>query len=960
MSALDDAVRAASLADANASPRRSFTASARAGVLAMRRASAPWRFSVGLIRAGLCVAPRIVARARATTLDGQRVLGFDVRLEMDDWSWVELAGLLEASLHDVPADPPPLRWRSLIGGVVNGALATQPRWVELHTPVGARRWALDAGAAKGEDPYAVQRISTQVERGGFRLRIAHPAEGAAAIWARWTGRSGPPNEVARLWSWALGQAVDPESLAEGVAAARLDAEASTELSSFGRWWPAEHGGLFLRRDGVRIAELTEPVLRIGGVPLHGEVEAAAVALDADEQQVRIDAGLHALVAWLQCPTLEVPRTLLDVSGRAMRVDELRESDEVVFAWPHQHRTAEGTSVGTVNALTPPQLDWLQGHTDATLMPAKLALESRSLPRVDLTALHEGSIGPVGLGDVAGGRVEAYVHRYPVAQDGRIRVHGFGRVMFETLLPALPGVTVVGLLPPGLGELEDARVHAESVRERAMACSDLLTQAVLDAVDDAATRARVPWFAHRWSSLSPVDLELRFVAHGSGVRLAWRDDPLLVTNVATERDGSTRTARQALERLRDVGGIVIAEAGGRWHTLESSSPAWTPWTLSTLGAELLQRLVTEAALWRMPMVPEAQLRPQSLRGQAHVRLTGARVAELQDTLHAVGRAAEWARRALLAHLLWARANDEDELGLEGVPLLRAYDPRGANPWRRLSLEEAERERFEGLVPPGAEHRALAGPVLQASPAFAHGLVELGVVAVGVSPVRSRVDRPRPAPTTGRRIWLRQRVVSPVAVGALTVADEARGVEVWEEGLRTHTVALPHPFEGVSGRVWVHGKPSDAALVRVLGEAATQLVASARRALLLCAPGSARARALEDFVRALPTPSEPSPPPTPVSPVLGSDRLAATLRFALGRPVAVEASRVSWSLVRDDEGLERLRLGGLHPLVRAARDEGAGASAIGAAALTILFALHRDGRLARAGFDEGVARVLAALE
>ena len=76
--------------------------------------------------------------------------------------------------------------------------------------------------------------------------------------------------------------------------------------------------------------------------------------------------------------------------------------------------------------------------------------------------------------------------------------------------------------------------------------------------------------------------------------------------------------------------------------------------------------------------------------------------------------------------------------------------------------------------------------------------------------------------------------------------------------------------------------------------------------------------------------------------------------------MEVSRVTWSLVRDDEGLARIRLGGMHPLVRAARESGATISTIGAAALAILLALHRERRLARVEFDEGVARVLAALE
>ncbi len=959
MSALDALVRDVSLAEGGVAPRRSFTASERAGILAMRRGAVPWQFSVALLRAGLALSPQVVARTTSRTGDGQRVLRFDLRLE-HEWSALDLTGLLEASLHDQPEDAPESRWRSLIGSAINGALATEPRWVELHTPLGGRRWAFDAGATRDEDPYAQQRVPSDVDEGGFSLRLAHPSEGVAAIWARWTGRQGPQGEVSRLWSEALGEAIDEDAMHEGVAALRLPAEDATELGAVGRWWPRSDGGLFLRRDGVRIADLSALVQEVGGAPLHGEVEAPRINLDVDEKGVRVDEALHELIAWMQAPTLEEVTSVVVGSAQRTPVDALRSVDEVVFAWPH--RVAASQDVAGVNALTPPQLAWLRERSVASFVPASLLLGTRELRRVDLTSLEQGSIGPIRLGEVQGDEIVAFVHRHPVAKEGRVQVHGFGRVMFEALVPDLPGVTVIGMLPRGDEDIDDAQAHADTARGHAVSCADMLTQAVLAAVPDLASRFRVPWFAHRWESLSPVDLEFRYVPHGDGVRLSWRDDPLLTTTVANEADGTPRSAADALERLRDAGGVVVAEGGGRWRTLESSVPIWTPWRLTTVGGELLARLLGDVGLWRMPMVAEAQLRPERLEAQSQVCLEPARVSALRESLRSIGRSSERARCALLAHALWSRAAQKDALGLDALPLLLSFDAQAAQPQRRVSLLEVEQGAYAGVVPHGAAHRGLGREVLEATPAVAHALVELGLVPTFSLPTRPAPRRASTSlRTTRRQVWLRQRVIDPRVVGALVLADGPPGVEIWEDGLRTHTLRLPAPYRAVAGRVWTQGgHGSTEALSRSLLHAASTMADGARRALLLSVPGSARARALQGFIDTLPKRVEPSPEHSRTAAVLGSDRLAATLRFALGRAVTVEVSRVSWSLLRDDVGLERIRVGGLHPLIRGAREDGAGSSSIGAAALAVLFALHREDRISRSAFDEGAARVLAALE
>lgn len=964
MSALDACVEAASLASGAAVPLRTFTASVQAGVLAMRRASEPWAFAVALLRSGLCTSPRLSARVVSQQVDGQTTLQFDLRMDPSPEDWPELSGLLDAALNDDALDPAPQRWRSLIGAAVNGALASEPRWVELHTPAGARRWAWSSGASEDRDPYEVQRLSTEVPEGGVSLRVSHQSRGVAAIWARVTGRNEPLSEVSRLWSVGLGRTVSEEALAEGVLAQRPQPAGAVRFGDAGHWWRAESGGLHLRRDGVRVAELSELVKGPSGEAFHGDLDAPKLKLDADGRRPHIDDAWHELVAWLhvsaQAEALEIPKLVIDGRGHSRSIETLGEADEVVFAWPHRI-DAERGELWAVAPLTPPQLVWLRENTAARFIPASVLAGGTRFDRVDSTALEAGSVGPVEVGTVADAHVQAYVHRHPIAAEGVVQVHAFGRRILRGKALELPGVTVVAVVPDGEATVEQAAVVAKAACERTRSKADRLTQAALEDVVDETSRMRTPWLKHRWEQLGPLDTALAYSPQGTRVALTWRDEPFLSCTVGHGRNGVPHTGACALRRLRDVGGIVIAHGGARWHTLESELPAWEPWILTPRGLTLLKKIVGDWGLWRMPMVAEAQLRPQDLASQTHVRLSLAGVAELRENLRGHGRAAEWARLALLAHVLWARAVGEATFGLEIAALFFAYDPQSAAPYSRVSLEQIESGTFSSVVPIGAGHRELRQPVIEAEPAFASALVQLGLLGTGVvtAPTRGKI-RPVAAKKTERRVWLRQPVADATAVGALTLGEGPPGVELWKDGLRSRTLRLPPPYRGLSGRVWLQGQVSETALGRLLYDAAGVLADNARRAVLLAVPGSARARALEAFVESMPAALEPASAVRRVASVLGSDRFAATLRFALGRAAVVEVSRVSWSLLRDDEGLELVRLGGLHPLIRAAREDGADASAIGAAALAALFELHRAERLDLAGFDEGLSRVLAALE
>ncbi len=953
LSALDRVVAAASLAEVGASPRRSFTASKREGVLAQRRASSPWGFCVSVLQAGLCVSPSLVATARAEEHGDEQRVTIDIRAELEDWSWIDLAGLLEASLLEAQSDPAPQRWRARIGQAINGALGSTPRWLELHTPAGARRWVWGGEASRGADPYRVQRIATEVPTGGFTLRVAVAAKGLAGLISRWRGRNAPEVAVARAWSAALGTSID--DVARGVVVHRLDPAVGVQLGDAVRWWPCAQGGLHLRRDGVRVFALGEIVAAMVATPLHGDVEASRVGLDADGRRPRVDAAFHEMVAWLDAeanaaPTMP-PAVLADSRGMLRTTETLSSVDEVVFRWPHQPGPCRAV-------LTPQQLVWLRTNTEATFVPDEVLRTASDVPRVDLTALREGSVGPVDLGDVQGCRAEAYLHRHPVATLGVIETHAFGRVLLRMPAPEFPGVTVVVTLPPEPSYAARAESYANAARERVGSRTDALTSAVLGSISDDQWRLRVPWVAHRWDGLDPQTLELRYVPHGEGVRLAWRAEPLLAMTAAHGRDGAVHSVEDALIRVRDVGGIVVADPGTVWGTLESSEPAWTPWTLSARGEAVLSGLIGEPGLWRMPMVPEAQQRPASVREQPHLRSTALRVRELKAALRGSGHAARWARDALLAHALWARAGDEDPLGLDGLALLTVYDPRAADPRRWVPLADVGSANVCGVVPPGAGHRGLANPVLEANPAVAHALVELGLVpATATRPAAAQ--RVEQTPSARREVWMRHPVVDPLCAGALTLQDGPAGVELWSEGLRVRTLVLPPPHALVSGRVWLQGSGVSVAQVRrVLIDAAEAMRPAVAEALLLADPRTARARALRELLAAMPE-NDPPPRPRKVAATLGSDPLGATLRFALGRASIVEVSGLSWALVRDDQGLQRVRLGGRHPLVRAATREGATPSSTAAAALAVLLQLHRVKRLDAAEHDEAVARVLAAL-
>lgn len=971
MSLLDEVVERAQLGVETAAPRRSFTAARDRGVLTLRRASLPWRFAEWLIRAGVVLADTVVARVRVERRDDLRCMEVDVSLDETPWPSIELSGLLEASLSESRGDSL-ARWRHRVGTAVNGALADGPRWVELHTPIEARRWERGPEGPAHVDPYRARRVASASTGSRFILRVAREEGSLTSKWRRLMGGDDPIEHVCRIWTKSLSREVTSEDASEGVVVARASFEGSILLGGLARWWPRDTAStLMLRREAVLVADLTASIDALISTQVRGTLECDALTLDADGQRVVQNENLHELAAWLEAASQQTstvtaldavswdpPTEVVTGAGETLATDALRASDEIVYAWPHRVFALRRAGVPAV-ALAPHAVAWLEQNTPASMVPATAFSVGRGLERVDLESLRAGTFDPLVLAHEPTTR--AFVHRHAAAVAGVVELHAWGRRLERVSRAELHGVTVVVDLDPTTARDRDAWPEAVDeavgrVREHASG----LTSAVLEGLATEREQLRVPWIGHRVAQLTH-GLALRYEPHGEGVRLSWRDDPLLALVVAHERDGTARTLRDALVRYRDVGGIVVGEVESRWRTLESEVAAWSTWILTERGRALLESTVGGEALWWMPMVPEAQLRPAPLAGQSHVRRSERDVVQLRETCESP-RVRPLDRAALLAHTLHARHGEQDDHGAARVAMLVVYDPRALHPrtWRTLdALVDLE---SVGVVPPGAAHRHLEGIVVEAPPGQAYALAELKLVGtVQTTPRPTSRSSKTPSARANTRTWLRHPIAHRLGAGAVALSEGGAGVELWADGLRSETLRLPHPWQDVAGRVWMssEGRAADrSALRRVLLDAAFQLRTAAQHAASLCVPGSAREDALRAFVAQTTSAQTPAPSkPARVAPSLGSDHLAAALRFALGRALSVDNAMLSWTLVRADD-LQTLRVGARHPLIRAARAQEAATADIVAAALAIIYDLAEAG-LDATERDTAMARILAAL-
>ncbi len=998
MNALEQAVAAARVSDLKSASRHDFTTARDQAILGLRRVGRPWACTIPLLRAALAVSEQALVRAERVPLDKERVVGFQLGLRNVRWEPLEVGGLLPASLrvdsasvgNDVPS--PSERWRRLVGTAVNLALATDPVWVELRLPTGGRRWERDAKAAAEVDPYRERAASATSTGQALELWLAHPAASLTARVRRWVGTAEEPaDQIAREWSMALARPLTPGDLDDGVLVTRDDPQTSIALGDYARWWPRDSGGLWLTRDGIVVAEIEDMFSRLGlsSPGLEGRVECASVRLDVEGRSVVEDEAMHTLVAWLlaaqeragpsgstSTPQWASVEQVRDALGNTTAVAELATRSEVVYAWPHQlERYRSDSTSPAVVALSPPELAWLRANTAVVLVPARAFAPGKRLQKVDLTALAQGSVGPLAVsGD--GPMLQAFVHRHPVAARGSVHVQAWRRAVGTVADDTPRGVTLVvhaaddGARASAPDDDDVQAMAAAAIARSRTHESDLLRE-VFDEVEDDDARWRIPLVTHRLQTFGAPSIGLRYEATEQGVQLAWSDDPVLRLRVARERDGTPRTLLDALHRMREAGGIVVGDPISRWQTLESSVPVWTSWLPSDRGRVLIEQVGGAAAMWTMPVVPEVQLRPGPLASQSHLRASRARVESLLESRSRDPRAAD----ALLGHLLFARAVGEDEFGLGAVPLIPGYDPRALRSRQWVALDRLGDQGYTQVVPPHMVARTIADPVVEASSGLAHALAELRLVRPGAvvtwSATRSET-RARPSATrrrgTAREVVLRESIAHRLVAGALTLAPGREEIEVWAKGLRVGSFALSPPWRTVSGRFWLTAagvKAGHESIRAVALDGAERLRSAAVRAAVLSRPGSERHVALTAFVQRATTPDSPrdrSSSGRRVAPALGSDRLGALLRFALGSAVTVEVSWLSWTAVKYEShgGSVTLTLGGRHPSIKAARAEGASLTELVRAALVVLVELARLRDESPRELDETMTRVLAVLE
>lgn len=839
-----------------------------------------------------------------------------------------LAGALEADLgeplgladHDELHTLRARRFRMLIGRALNEALAGEPLALELQTPLGGRRFErreqVQGKAGELErDIYGERKGDACVGRSRFVVRIVEPRPSLGARLGRWLrGRSELTKALIELWSSQLIRERDDSIVGdEGqLFASPALARPAIALGRHARFGPARglegktliRDTLWLVRDGVRRLDIG-PLLTELGLPvrdmLAGWIDCPTLRLTADEQGIVRDAALEQLVAWLhdalahrvEGDAFEV-RWPADLAGlvtpseRPVFEDELqldaKHGRERVFVWRHHAREVPVFARDKLLAPWPSELELLrERHPGIKLVPLRALGNQFDFDPADLTAMRAGCHEPLVLARAAAlalppelgvqldlrMSIEAYVHRSPTATMGFVELLAYERRVAKEQAPGkvIPGVTLLVRLEGEGGELD-----VPALRRAYALCASVIEQARASALEHReALLAHVLARSNAWENpfvrgaldeLGGVALELAYRRTDAGLRLAWRDSVLLDVAIARDRGGVGKTLRDALRRVQQTGVLVLAK-DERSHTqLLSKEPELQPWIVPDWARPLLERVLGPAALFDMPVVPEAHplVRAAIVDDQRHLLRTPATIqAELQrkdDRL---------ARLRLLGHLLVARGLERETFGLDDVPLLDRYDSRALQPSRRVSLKAALGERPRPtLVPIGAVHRHLPGPVLEVGPGVAALLHEVagfephapglattpGLASAAASHLSGEVRhairrRARELPPL-----LAHSVVHSLFVGRLLVAGDAEseGIGLWSRGLRVDLLELDEPLRRVSGRLWLtqDGQRAGPMLMRreVVAQARALVAAALQQRALL--PEGAQRRRLDAFV------------------------------------------------------------------------------------------------------------------
>ena len=844
---------------------RGFTVARTEALLRLRDVPrAPWAWTLGLLRAARLLSTSGRAVVQAVEEGDERVVTLGFGVGGSDLSGAELRAILHASVasEEDGAEPEATwlgalgqRWRAEVGAAINAGLASGPRSIELRTSAAARAYVRRDSLIAGQDPYGEQAGTQRCPVQAFEVVIREARAGAGRRLTAWLARqSGAAAQVEALWREALFLAPAQAGMVE---LGRPLPGYRVKLGEHAVWGAApEIGGPWLVRTGVRTLSLGAALGAVGleVEAMRGWIECPSLRVTADEAGVVQDAAFELLVAWLHdarehsytlpagtSPTGQVGRdsegaawvvvwptqveSVVMASGRALEREAVaqraRGGRDFLYAWKHQQRQVPPAMQARTHTLWPSELAVLQaGVPELRPVPVRALGDSPQVERVDLTGLTQSSLpaveidlGAEGVATTQGGaRVElalrAFVHRGSTATQGATALLAYGRRVAQVRESArvLPGVTLVcELSGASIDGLRGETALLQALADRCRVAGERVMPMLVAQGMAHASPWEVPLVRAQAEALTGAAISLRYRSERgeSGPELAWDESPLLGLQVGRD-EPATRpvTLLQALERCRDVGGIVVEVLTQAWPGWVSRAPEHAPWALTAEGRGLLERVIGKDVLWDMPTLPEMHALPRPVSQQTGLVLAPEELARLTEKT-----TEDKARAAVLAHMLVQRAHGDGAGGLDELPLLRRFDPRALQPVRRVSLAQALAEAPRpGLLAAGAVSRGLAGPVVLVTPGEAwllhgEGFAPASTTSAGTATTNAP-GHARPVRRAGGAglSLLVVPVATAAAVGVLRLDGTAPAkVALWSGGLHLDDLQLPAPLDCVGGRL-----------------------------------------------------------------------------------------------------------------------------------------------------------------
>ncbi|MEZ4452649.1 MAG: hypothetical protein R3B09_24530 [Nannocystaceae bacterium] len=1003
--------------------RRAFTVARTEAVLRLREIPRgdPWQWTVSLLQAAMAACRFARAEVDAREEEAERVTTLRFAVPGADLAAVDLGELLLGALDEAPGglgDPTPeegaRRCRVALAVAVNAGLAQGPAAIEVVTPTQHAIFSRRESVKEGQDPYRQARGGDRSPEHSVVVRVREPRPSFGRRLATFLALRGDAIDgIARVWERALLPAPQGLDLRAGVDLHRQLPGARVRLGDHALWGRIpEEVGVWLVRDAVKVLDLGK-ALAAAGVDVaafRGWIECPALRLTADGARVSEGPALDLLVAWLLdaqahsfqaagLPQVIWPAALDHVptaSGRpvplALIQQAVREGRDFPYEWPHRQDHVPEAMRARTYVLWPSELALLgQRVPGLRAVPARSLGEIVRVARADLSALEGASLPalPLDLGGAAelalpGGQalrlaITALVHRSPTADEGSILLLAYGRRLAQSRdeKKALPGVTLVCELADdvhvAVDELRGDREGLAAALARAQAAALGAREAILAHAFTHDEPWELPFVRSLAAQATPQSVGLAYQSQGGELRLGWSEGPLLALEVGKTRGGERVTLGDALQRLRDRGGILVDDPKQRWGSLEPADAARAMVRLTPHGRALCLRVLGHSALWEMPTAPEAHVQVRAASAQRGLVLGHGAVDQHRRSLGRVTRA----REALRAHLLIASALGDPTYGLEQVPLFTRYDPRAMTPSRFVSLteivDEAPRPR---LQPAGAVGRELTDVVIEATPGEAALLHQ--VLGLGAASPRAE---PRLEPSGAIRRHSHERaplvtlpVADELATGTLRIDDPEAGrsaISLWSSGLHIDDLTLPEPLDCVGGRLWLSAEGMKAGTERLaahLRALARELIRRALQGRLLHAPETAEARALAVLIERLRAPRGdaswvadllPEGAPglrraerlarslklLPLRRLLGGgvERLTLILRQSLAAQVVVDTAMLSWKVATVNEapaprgGRWVLELGRRNGWIQRGLAAEAGPAPFDAAALVVAVAL-----------------------